>query len=59
MNSVTRWKGRFASVAIAALFATIPAGVAFAQSGPDSQIQADVMKALDKKQFQNVHAVSQ
>jgi hyperosmotically inducible periplasmic protein len=55
MNSQS-WKVRLAAAAFAALIAAAPAGFAFAQSGPDAQIQADVMKALDKKQFKDVQA---
>jgi hyperosmotically inducible periplasmic protein len=56
MNSVTSRKKWFAAATFAALVAAAPAGFAFAQSGPDAQVQADVMKALDKKQFKDVQA---
>ena len=40
----------------AGALALSPATHALAQSGSDAQTQADVMKALDKKQFKDVHA---
>lgn len=62
MSSKSAWK-RGMSVALlvsAVTFGTAiwPAHVAVAQTqnGQDSQIQADVMKGLDKKQFSNVKA---
>lgn len=44
------------AAAFAGVFACYPASTAFAQTGPDAQVQADVLKALDKKQFKDVHA---
>ncbi len=40
----------------AGALAISPATHALAQTSPDSQIQADVTKTLDKKQFKDVHA---
>ena len=42
----------------AGALAAFPAACAIAQTSPDSQIQADVTKALDKKQFKDVHVES-
>jgi hyperosmotically inducible protein len=52
------WNHRIAAAAIAcAIAVTSPAwSVAQIPSGPDAQVQADVNKALDKKQFQDVKA---
>jgi len=51
---------RLSSKVFTAIFATAlalsPATHAFAQAGQDSQVQADVVKSLDKKQFKDVHA---
>lgn len=44
------------AVLLTSALAISPATHAFAQSNPDTQLQADVMKALDKKQFSGVHA---
>lgn len=44
------------TAAFASALAFSPATHAFAQAGPDSEVRADVMKALDKKQFKDVHA---
>lgn len=46
----------FAAVSLASALAMFPATHALAQSNPDAQTQADVTKALDKKQFSDVHA---
>ena len=56
MRSITReWNVRMAAGLLAAAVAFTP--VAFAgTNGPDAQIRADVMKALDKKQFKDVTA---
>ena len=43
-----------AALAGALAFASPVSGTAQAPSGPDAQIQADVTKALDKKQYQSV-----
>ena len=40
----------------ASALALSPATHALAQTSPDAQVQADVMKSLDKKQFKEVHA---
>src|SRR5580658_7905730 len=46
----------FTATAFVSALAISPATHALAQTGPDSQVQADVMKSLDKKQFKDVHA---
>ena len=58
MNAFKRnWNIRVATVAMAGTLLCASSGVALAQaSGQDAQVKADVMKALDKKQFQNVTA---
>lgn len=38
------------------ILACCSANVAIAQTGSDAQVKADVLKALDKKQFKDVHA---
>jgi len=48
------WKENVAAAAIAGLLALIPAIPMQAQQGPDGQVKADVLKALDKKQFKDV-----
>jgi hyperosmotically inducible protein len=60
MHLANKWYERIAVFALAGLLAASPARFAFAQAGApggqDAQIQADVMKALDKKQFKDVKA---
>jgi len=51
------WKENVIAAFAVGLVALLPAVAAQAQQGPDGQVQADVMKALDKKQFKDVHAV--
>ena len=43
-------------VVVASALACYPGMSAIAQTSPDAQIQADVLKALDKKQFKDIHA---
>jgi osmotically-inducible protein OsmY len=54
------WKENVAAVVVAGMLALVPAIPAQAQQasqqGPDGQVQADVMRALDKKQFKDVQA---
>jgi len=42
--------------AFVSVLAGYPVTIACAQASPDAQVQADVVKALDKKQFKDVHA---
>lgn len=49
-----RWNGKIALAALAGVLAFTPAVYAKQTSNPDAQVQADVQKALDKKQFKNV-----
>jgi hyperosmotically inducible protein len=44
------------AAAFSGALAFFPATHALAQTGPDAQLQADIMKTLDKKQFKDVHA---
>jgi osmotically-inducible protein OsmY len=53
-----KWNDKLAILAVAGALAFAPAVSLWAQkpAGPDGQVQADVMKALDKKQFKDVQA---
>jgi len=56
--SIANWNQVVAAVGFAVALSIAPASFALApsphQNGPDGQVQADVMKALDKKQFKDV-----
>jgi osmotically-inducible protein OsmY len=56
-----QWKQNFAIAALAGAIAFAPAAFAQAnpKTAPDAQIQSDVTKALDKKQFKDVSATVQ
>jgi len=57
MYSSSKWSKSLVIAVFAGALAVSPASHALAQDGPDAQVQADVMKALDKKQFKDVHAI--
>ncbi len=54
---LTKWNKKFSIAAIAGALSLAPISMAQNQAnGPDAQIQNDVMKTLDKKQFSGIQA---